>query len=77
MAGLTHFQHVGLETIKSKMLKKYSSTVEVKKSLLPLLYEIQTEESTQAVLGTGEVLYKGNKLQRDQLYILLPFSTLL
>ena len=43
------------------MLKKYSSTVEVKKSLLPLLYEIQTEESTQAVLGTGEVLYKGAK----------------
>ena len=55
VAGLTHFKDVGLEIVRSEM--KYCGTEHVKRSLLPLLYEIQEEESIQAVLGFGEVSY--------------------
>ena len=57
VAGLTHFKGVGLETVRSKMFEENSSTVNVKNSLLPLLYEMQEGKSIQAVLGSGEVSY--------------------
>ena len=54
VAGLTHFKDIGLEIVRSQIFEECSGTVEVKKSLLSLLYEVQEEE---AILGLGEVSY--------------------
>ena len=58
VAGLTHFKDIGLEIVSSQIFEECRGTVEVKSSLLPLLYEIQEEESIQTILGLGEVSFQ-------------------
>ena len=65
VAGLTHFKDVGLDTIRSEYFKKYSGRVQLSSKLIPLLYEIQDEESIQAFFGLGEVGYGEGEVYED------------
>ena len=67
VAGLTHFKGVGLDTVRSEYFVKYSGVKKIQafSNLLPLLYEIQEEESIQAFFGFGEVANGDDQLYWD------------